>query len=195
MFGLGIAKGLAVTLKHFVATYVDDLKYFPRRFSQESLAARQRPEGQGLFTVEYPEQELAVPEAFRFVPFLVYDEGKGSPQEAVRCTSCGICTKVCPPQCIWIVRALDEKGKPLTCPAEFYVDIDICMNCGFCAEFCPFDAIIMDHNWKLADYEREKGHIFGLDKLLKPASYYQEIRPNQYAAARAAKEAKGKGES
>jgi NADH-quinone oxidoreductase subunit I len=195
MFGLGIAKGLAVTLKHFVATYVDDLKYFPRRYSKEALADRQRPDGSGLFTVEYPEQELAVPEAFRFVPFLVYDEGKGSAEEGLRCTSCGICAKVCPPQCIWIVRALDEKGKPCTHPAEFYIDIDICMNCGFCAEFCPFDAIVMDHEWKLADYEREKGHIFGMDKLMKSASYYQGIRPTQYATAKAAKEAKGKSES
>jgi NADH-quinone oxidoreductase subunit I len=195
MFGLGIAKGLAVTLKHFVATYIDDLKYFPRRYSEEALAARQRPDGRGLFTVEYPEQELAVPENFRFIPFLVYEEGKGSAREGVRCTSCGICAKVCPPQCIWIVRALDEKGKPVTHPAEFYIDIDICMNCGFCAEFCPFDAIIMDHEWKLADYERDKGHIYDLDKLLKPASYYHEIRPAQYAAAKSAKEAKGKGES
>jgi NADH-quinone oxidoreductase subunit I len=198
MFGLGIAKGLAVTFKHFVATYVEDLKYFPRRYSQEALASRQRPEGQGLFTVEYPEQELAVPEAFRFIPFLVYEEDKESADEGLRCTSCGICAKVCPPQCIWIVRALDEKGKPLTHPAEFTIDIDVCMNCGFCAEFCPFDAIIMDHEWKLADYEREQGHIFGKDKLMKPASYYQKIRPHDYAAGRAAKEAKearGKSES
>jgi NADH-quinone oxidoreductase subunit I len=198
MFGLGIAKGLAVTFKHFVATYVEDLRYFPRRYSQEALASRQRPEGQGLFTVEYPEQELAVPEAFRFIPFLVYEEDKESADEGLRCTSCGICAKVCPPQCIWIVRALDEKGKPLTHPAEFTIDIDICMNCGFCAEFCPFDAIIMDHEWKLADYEREQGHIFGKDKLMKPASYYQKIRPHDYEAGRAAKEAKeakGKSES
>ena len=96
----------------------------------------------------------------------------------------------------------NEKGKPLTCPAEFYIDIDVCMNCGFCAEFCTFDSIVMDHEWKLADYEREKGHIFGMDKLMKPASYYQKIRPNDYAeymAAKAAKEAakaaKGKVES
>jgi NADH-quinone oxidoreductase subunit I len=202
MFGLGIAKGLAVTLKHFVATYVDDLKYFPRRYSQEALVDRQRLDGRGLFTVEYPEQELAVPETFRFIPFLVYDEDSESPQDSLRCTACGICARVCPPQCIWIVRALDEKGKPLTCPAEFYVDIDICMNCGFCAEFCTFDSIAMDHEWKLADYEREKGHIFGMDKLMKPASYYQKIRPNDYAAymarkaaKEAAKAARGKGES
>jgi NADH-quinone oxidoreductase subunit I len=182
MLGVGVAKGLAVTLKHFVETYLEDLKYFPRRYSEEAFELRQSVNRRGLFTVQYPEQELPVPEAFRFVPFLVYDEDKGPPSESIRCTSCGICTKVCPPQCIWIIRSTDEKGKPIPQPAEFRVDIDVCMNCGFCAEFCPFDAIVMDHEWKLADYEREVGHIYDLSKLLKPASYYRQIRPTQYAA-------------
>ena len=191
MLGLGVVKGLAVTLKHFVQTYVDDLRYFPRRYTEAAMESRQSIKGGGLFTVEYPEQELPVPEAFRYVPFLVYDEDKGAVREGIRCTACGICSKVCPPQCIWIVRATDEKGKPASRPAEFYIDIDVCMNCGFCAEFCPFDAIVMDHDWKLADYERDQGHIFGLEKLLKPASYYQAIRPSQYAAKNAG-DGKGK---
>lgn len=182
MLGFGIVKGLAVTFKHFVETYVDDLKYFPRRYSEEAMESRQSVEGRGLFTVQYPEQELPVPENFRYIPFLVYDGDKESVYEGIRCTSCGICAKVCPPQCIWIVRTKDEKGKPIPQPAEFYIDIDVCMNCGYCAEFCPFDAIIMDHDWKLADYERYERHIFDLQKLLKPASYYKEIRPAQYAA-------------
>lgn len=181
MLGFGLVKGLAVTLKHFVETYIDDLKYFPRRYSQEAMASRQSVSGRGIFTVQYPEQELAHPETFRYIPFLVYDEDKDSVFHGIRCTSCGICAKVCPPQCIWIVRTTDEKGKPIPQPAEFYIDIDICMNCGYCAEFCPFDAIIMDHDWKLADYDRFDGHIHDLERLLKPASYYQQIRPMQYA--------------
>jgi NADH-quinone oxidoreductase subunit I len=79
------------------------------------------------------------------------------------------------------VRSLDENGRPIPQPAEFNIDIDICMNCGYCAEFCPFDAIIMDHDWKLADYDRSDGHIHDLDRLLKSASYYQQIRPMMYA--------------
>jgi formate hydrogenlyase subunit 6/NADH:ubiquinone oxidoreductase subunit I/predicted flap endonuclease-1-like 5' DNA nuclease len=95
-----------------------------------------------------------------------------------RCTSCGICAKVCPPQCIWIVRTNDPKtGKPIPQPAEFYIDTDICMNCGYCAEFCPFDAIKMDHDFELADYERTVGHIHDIYRLTKPASYYASIRP------------------
>jgi NADH-quinone oxidoreductase subunit I len=88
------------------------------------------------------------------VPFLVYDEGADGKKE-VRCTSCGICAKVCPPQCIWIVRSNDPNtGRPIPEPTEFYIDADICMNCGFCAEYCPFDAIIMDHDFDIASYDR-----------------------------------------
>ncbi len=74
-------------------------------------------------------------------------------------------------------------------PAEFYIDADICMNCGFCAEYCPFDAIIMDHNYEIASYQR---NVFNMEQLLKPASYYQSIRPINYqrnADERKAKEA------
>jgi len=76
----------------------------------------------------------------------------------------------------------------MTRPAEFCIDIDICMNCGFCAEFCPFDSIAMDHDRKLADYQRWEAHLYDLQKLLRPASYYQQIRPTQYAEAQAISE-------
>jgi len=196
MFGIGIARGLAVTLKHFVETYLEDVKQFPRRYSETALESRQSVRGRGLFTVQYPEQERPVPEAFRYVPFLVYDlqvEGD-STRKSVRCTACGICARVCPPQCIWIVRAQDEKGKPQTRPEAFYIDIDICMNCGFCAEFCPFDSIVMDHDYKLADYERQTGHIYDLNRLLKPAGYYAKIRPTEFAARQAARKKEGAAE-
>ncbi len=62
--------------------------------------------------------------------FLVYEEVEG--EKVPRCTACGICSKVCPTQCIWITRAEDpETGKPLKTPAEFAIDIDLCMNCGY----------------------------------------------------------------
>ena len=203
MFGLGVLKGLGITFKHFVNTFVDDLKYFPHgsATSQDAFAKRQGPEAAGLFTVEYPEMKLQTPENFRFIPFLLtdYEVSKDDPDfdrdqwaDQNRCTSCGICAKVCPPQCIWIVRTNDpDTGKPIPQPAEFYIDTDICMNCGYCAEFCPFDAIKMDHDFELADYEREMGHIHDLDRLLKPVSYYASIRPTWNAkeeAARAAAE-------
>ncbi|HNK64359.1 MAG TPA: 4Fe-4S binding protein [Anaerolineales bacterium] len=193
MYGKGILKGLGVTWRHFWDTYLDDITWWmsgkKRYLTQEGVAHRSSKNTRGIFTVQYPEEQLIQPEEFRYVPFLVYDEGADGKKEP-RCTSCGICSKVCPPQCIWIVRTNNpQTGKPVPEPAEFYVDMDICMNCGFCAEYCPFDAIKMDHDFALASYER---NVYNLEKLLKPASYYAGIRPlnyNKEEEARKAKEA------
>ncbi|KAA0284672.1 MAG: 4Fe-4S binding protein [Anaerolineales bacterium] len=181
MYGKGILKGLSVTLKRFSETYLDDIVWWlrgkKRYYTTEGVAHRSSKNTRGIFTVQYPEEQLITPEEFRYVPFLVYDEGADGKREH-RCTSCGICAKVCPPQCIWIVRTNDPNtGKPVPEPKEFYIDMDICMNCGFCAEYCPFDAIIMDHNFDIASYDR---NVYNLEKLSKPASYYRQIRPLNY---------------
>ncbi len=113
---------------------------------------------EGLFTVEYPDERLPVYERFRVLPMLVYDDADGN----VRCTSCNICAKVCPPQCIWMTHAQGPDGKPVPLPEDFFIDMDVCMNCGLCSEYCPFDAIKMDHNFELSNYERHQTHIFSL---------------------------------
>ena len=194
MYGLGILRGLQVVAKHFTDSYLDDLRWLGKRFyNAEALAVRQGPKGQGIFTVQYPEEKLITPEEFRFLPFLLYETKEDGTKED-RCTSCGICAKVCPPQCIWIERTNDPKtGRPVPAPREFYIDIDICMNCGFCAEYCPFDAIKMDHNFELASFDRTSAHIYNKEKLSQPVSYYAAIRPSNYAreeVARAEKETK-----
>lgn len=194
MYGLGVLKGMWVTLTHFVQTFVDDLRWFGRRYyTEEGVAHRSSADAKGIFTVQYPEEKLPMPEEFRYIPFLIYDEGENGEQQD-RCTSCGICAKVCPPQCIWIVRTEDpETKRPVPEPVEFFIDIDICMNCGYCSEYCPFQAIRMDHDYELASYDRHAEHIFNKEKLSKPASYYADIRPLNAAiddAERAEKAAK-----
>ncbi|MEJ2264574.1 MAG: 4Fe-4S binding protein [Anaerolineales bacterium] len=189
MYGFGLLKGLGVTLKHFVETYIDDIKWLGknRYYSSEGIAHRSSTQTRGIFTVQYPEERLAIPEEFRFIPFLLYEvDENGEKQD--RCTSCGICAKVCPPQCIWIVRTNDpETGRPVPEPEEFYIDVDICMNCGFCAEYCPFDAIKMDHDFELSVYDRHSRNIFNKERLSKPVSYYASIRPTNYAREEAAR--------
>ena len=189
MYGKGLIKGLGVTLKRFVDSYLEDLRWVGKKYTPEKTAFQSSKDVRGTFTIEYPEQKLPTPEEFRFVPFLVYDEGEGG-EKNIRCTSCGICAKACPPQCIWIVRTTDPNtGRPVPQPAEFYIDADICMNCGFCAEYCPFDAIKMDHDYEIASYSRS---ILDKERLMKPASYYASIRPLNAARedeARKAKEA------
>lgn len=191
MYGLGILKGLEITLKHFVETFTDDFKWGKKRYgTPEGIEHRSSVNTRGAFTIQYPEEKLPVPENFRFLPFLVYDELEDGEQK-LRCTACGICAKACPPQCIYITRAVDPTtGKPVAKPAEYFIDIDICMNCGFCAEYCPFDAIRMDHEYELASYNRKDHHIYDLQKLSKSASYYASIRPTQYRLEEEEKAAK-----
>ena len=181
MDGTGIIKGLGVTLKRFVDTYLDDIRWWGKRYyTAEGIAHRMSTETRGIFTIQYPEEKLPVPEEFRFIPFLVYEEGPNGEKQD-RCTSCGICAKVCPPQCIWIVRTNDPNtGRPIPEPAEFYIDVDICMNCGFCAEYCPFDAIKMDHDYELSVYDRFASNIYNKERLSRPVSYYAGIRPVNY---------------
>ena len=190
----GIIKGLGITLKHMIDTYLVDMKYKGKRYgTKEGILDRKSYDTEGIFTVQYPEEKFEVPEEFRYIPFLVYDETEEGERD-IRCTSCGICAKVCPPQCIWITRSVNpETGKPVPKPAKFFIDVDICMNCGLCAEYCPFEAIRMDHDYEIANIDRFAHHIYDLEKLLKPASYYAKIRPTQFKEeeeARKEKEAK-----
>jgi len=203
MDGLGIIKGLAVTARRFFGTFKEDILWWGKRYyTDKGIARRMSSDVQGIFTVQYPEERIPTPEEFRFIPFLIYEENENG-ERLDRCTSCGICAKVCPPQCIWIVRTNDPKtGRPVPEPAEFSIDVDICMNCGLCAEYCPFDAIKMDHDYELAVYERQVNNIFNKEKLSKPLSYYASIRPINYSreeqmrlAAEAAKAARLAGKS
>lgn len=190
MTGKGFLSMLFGVFKRFVMTYVEDIrKGKDRYYTPEGIESRRKADVEGIFTIQYPEEKLPVPEEFRFLPFLVYEEGENGSKD-LRCTSCGICAKVCPPQCIWIVRTNDPvTGKPIPAPKEFYIDVDICMNCGLCAEYCPFDAIKMDHDYEIASYSRE-GNIYNLERLSKPVSYYAGIRPTNYAAEENARQEK-----
>ena len=191
MYGKGILKGLSVTWKRFWDTYTEDISWLlsgkKRYNTEEGIKHRSSTKTRGIFTVQYPEEKLILPEETRYIPFLVFNE-KPDGEKEVLCTSCGICAKVCPPQCIWIVRSNNpETGRPIPEPTEFYIDADICMSCGFCSEYCPFDAIKMDHDFEIASYGR---NVYNMEKLLKPSSYYQSIRPENFAREEEARRVK-----
>ncbi|MCC7355113.1 MAG: NADH-quinone oxidoreductase subunit I [Anaerolineae bacterium] len=176
MFGLGVVKGFGVTLKRFADTYIDDVKKIPSRYAGQRGVIDQGPEDTGIFTIQYPEEKRTLPERFRYIPMLLRDDETGED----RCTACGICAKVCPPQCIWIVRDKDENGRPITRPTEFYIDASICMSCGLCAEFCPFDAIKMNHEYELAAFDRYPKLVYDKEELTVLVSYYAKLYPTQY---------------
>ena len=158
-FGLGILRGMNITLMNFIRSYT-----------------RKRGSGEigALTTVQYPEERLPEKEKFRNFPFLIYDDKP----EDLRCVACDICAQDCPPRCISIVKETDEAGKPMKKPAVFDIDFTVCMNCGICEEVCPFDAIFMDHEFEIADSDRTDKLLYHRDDLLKPNEHFHKIRPN-----------------
>ena len=167
MLGDGILKGLAETARNFFGSYVDKDR---------------------LTTVQYPEERLPQIEATRDFPFLVYDGTDW--EQGMRCVSCQICEKECPPKCIYIVKSADKKpdatGKPQFYPAKFDIDISVCMSCQICVEVCPFDAIKMDVDFELSTDDRFGGLLLDKKQLSKSNEYYNKIHPTEAAAVDAA---------
>lgn len=157
--GQGMLAGLDVVIRHF--------------FSAFGKKIETQADTSGVFTVQYPEEQLELPQAFRNFPILLFDDATG--QEL--CTSCFQCERICPPQVIHMSQATDPvTGKAIPAVKEFVLEYDACMSCGLCAEVCPFDAIKMDHEFELATSDHLSLTVdkAGLDR---PISYYQAIAP------------------
>jgi len=165
--GQGMLKGMLTVIRHFGASFTKN--------------GAEKTDNLGMFNVQYPEERLSLPEAFRNMPILLYDDKTG--QEL--CTSCFQCERICPPKVIHIKQAVDPKtGKPVPAAEEFVIEYDSCMSCGYCAEICPFDAIKMDHNYELSTPDHLSMDVPKVD-LNRPISYYSTIAPSLWAAVEA----------
>jgi NADH-quinone oxidoreductase subunit I/electron transport complex protein RnfC len=159
--GQGLLKGMAVIWQHFQGS-------FRKNESFRDI--------HGTFTVQYPDERTKLPEPFRNMPILLYDEASGHEL----CTSCFQCQRICPPQVIHMTQAKDPTtGKAVPAVAEFVIEYDACMSCGFCAEVCPFDAIKMDHDFELST-DVHGGLTVNKQQLNRPISYYAGIAPTMW---------------
>ncbi len=141
-----IAKGLAVTARHFFR----NLAGF--------LGGATRDD----FVVQYPEERVDYPDAFRGMPVLVQLDN-GQP----KCVACGLCEFACPTDCISIVPGELEGASIERYPVAFDIDMSRCMFCGLCEEACPEEAIVMSREVEIASYDRG-GMLFPKEKLLVP---------------------------
>ena len=140
-----IVKGLWVTSAHFFR----NLGGFIRGKSSA-------------FVVQYPEQRIDFPEAFRGQPVRVQPDN-GQP----KCVACGLCEFACPTDCITIVPGeLIESGIERY-PLEFDIDMSRCMFCGLCEEACPEEAIVMSREVELGAFTRPD-MLFHKEQLLVP---------------------------
>jgi NADH-quinone oxidoreductase subunit I len=162
MLGSGILKGMAVTARNFVGSYLEQDR---------------------LITVQYPEERNPLPENYRNFPFLVFDGT--DPEAGLRCVACKICEKECPPQCIYITKSDDKKpdymGKPQFYAKVFDIDISVCMSCQICVEVCPFEAIKMDKDFELSRRGRFEDLLMCKPELAKSNEYYHRIHPTEAA--------------
>jgi len=146
MYGLGIAKGLLVTLKHFLGTFTVGKDPF---------------RGKALFTVQYPEERLPLPERFRGRPLWLRNQQTGKPN----CTACGVCVRACPHGCITLESHMGPDKKRVV--DKYTISLADCIMCGLCADSCAFNALTMSHEFELACYSRES-MLWDGDQLLEP---------------------------
>ena len=154
-----IAKGLAITARHFLQ-------------NTKEWALGQRPDpvtesiNEGINVISYPEQRRPYPERFRGLHRLTQRDD-GSP----RCVACLCCSTACPAQCIYIEPGEYPEGDPRRgyerFPVRFVIDELRCVFCGYCVEACPCDAIRMDTGIHAAPYDSREQFIFEREQLMQ----------------------------
>ena len=163
MYGLGLLKGLAITMKNMVlpGRQFTVHQYPNRRVGLLGLAKRagtnvvsyalREPKmaAKALVGMATVEDRLPQHPRFRGEEFVWYEE---------RCTGCASCAKYCP---LGIIRIVTHPSGEAIPEGENYAidvfDIDIgrCMFCGLCVEACPYDAIHMGSGFEEASYRRD----------------------------------------
>ena len=112
------------------------------------------------FVVQYPEERVDYPSAFRGMPVLVaLDDG------LPKCVACGLCEFACPTDCISIVPGELEGARIERYPEAFDIDMSRCMYCGLCEEAWPEEAIVMSREVEISTYDRQS-MIFEKENLL-----------------------------
>jgi formate hydrogenlyase subunit 6/NADH:ubiquinone oxidoreductase subunit I len=137
----GWRNGLATTVAGLRLT----ARHFWRAFRRRKPGTVQQPgyfsaKGGGV-TIQYPQEQIPVPDAGRYRLFVEIDD----------CIGCDQCARVCPVDCITIdkVRAVDDLGTTTDgTKIKFYLptfDIDLakCCYCGLCTVVCPTECIVM----------------------------------------------------
>lgn len=128
--------------------YLEDATYFDKT--------------DGTFTVQYPYEEIPLPDHGRYKLHNEIDD----------CIVCDKCAKVCPVDCIDIepVRATEtfgqaSDGTPLKIyPAKFDIDMAKCCFCGLCTVVCPTECLTMTKEYDFST-ENILDHNFSFSKM------------------------------
>ena len=134
-------------------------------------------------TDQYPNKPRQLQDRYMGFPALTWDHDVEEPF----CTSCMVCIRQCPTQCMSATmkdNPLQKEGKSKRRKIvdTFEINLNRCILCGICVEVCNFDAIVMSHEHEMSVYQRN-GDRVDLIELLEMGKRYQEdmnwIPPSQ----------------
>ncbi|WP_374950624.1 NuoI/complex I 23 kDa subunit family protein [Mucilaginibacter sp.] len=172
-------KGLSLTMKHLftgnakreIVSVTDD-NYFKRQNDTN--------------TIQYPHQELPVPEVGRYQLEVEIDD----------CIVCDLCAKICPVNCIDIESIKSTQGsigetsdgsKKLLYAAKFDIDMAKCMYCGLCTIVCPTECIVMTNQYDKTVFELADLNYEFADMTPEDAAEKRMLLEKQTAEKQAAK--------
>jgi len=171
-------KGLSLTMRHLfnsnsereIISVTDD-NYFKK---QENTN-----------TIQYPKQQLPVPEVGRYQLDVEIDD----------CIVCDLCAKICPVDCIDIesIKATEVIGqtsdgsKKMLYAAKFDIDMAKCMYCGLCTIVCPTECIVMTNQYDRTVFELKDLNYEFSDMSPEDAAEKRMLLEKQQAEKQAAK--------
>jgi len=106
---------------------------------------------EGTNTIQYPKQQLPIPEVGRYQLDVEIDD----------CIVCDLCAKICPVDCIDIeaikaTQAIGQTSDGSTkrlYAAKFDIDMAKCLYCGLCTVVCPTECITMTNQYDRSVYQ------------------------------------------
>lgn len=111
-------------------------------------------------TRQYPKEKREPFAGSRGLHALVKNPATGKE----KCVGCGLCSAMCPSQCITIHTSEGEGNEKVV--DRYEIEVLRCVYCAFCVEACPYGAVVLTDHFEYSGYTREEFY-YTKDRLLE----------------------------